>query len=75
MHNEVKRKLILSIRIEINDNEKMYGIENVKQEQFFQTNIKDDVYYAMIDKINKIVMIGFLIKIIVLLIFPYLPNK
>ena len=42
MHNEVKRKLILSIRIEINDNEKMYGIENVKQKQFFHTNINDD---------------------------------
>ena len=42
MHNEVKRKLIFSMRIERNDNEKMYGIENVKQKQFFQTNIKDD---------------------------------
>ena len=42
MLNEVKRKLILSMRIETNDNEKMYGIENVKQKQFFHTNINDD---------------------------------
>ena len=42
MHKEVKRKLILSMRIERNDNEKMCGIENVKQKQFFHTNINDD---------------------------------
>ena len=42
MHKELKRKLIVSIRIEINDNEKMCGIENVKQKQFFHTNINDD---------------------------------
>ena len=50
MHNEVKRKLIFSMRIERNDNEKIYGIENVKQKQFFHTNIKDDfiIMYIML---------------------------
>ena len=50
MLKEVKRKLILSMRIKRNDNENMYGIENVKQKQFFHTNIKDDfiIMYIML---------------------------